>query len=327
VRTKHQANRLKDACGRFAIVTWALCLLASAQPRGAVAFSFQFTLHVTAHSFSQYLAGLTPDIPPDDAVTTSTSQATGAQPKTVRVSINSEAPLLITDSQGKRLGFDTEKQMAVNEIPGASVNYETPFPTYLLPFDKSGKPYIILISGKMLKSKTETDLTMTGSGFLVSLKGIRLNPGENLTATIGSDGRQLSFTAGQTGETPMLSYAISAGHSKPSYRFEVSFIKLSSGKTVTTTLDVNAGRLFIKDDDVKRNKFNAMMRRTNPDGTQNVYQHQDISFGTTDNYMMEYGNWDGQSAICFKVDDGKGFDNTVCVELADEAMPTQPRSR
>lgn len=252
------------------------------------------------------------------APTESKSQAADTQPRTVRVSINSEAAILITDPQGKRLGFDTEKQTVVNEIPSAGVNYGTGFPVYLLPIDKSGKPYTIQISGKPLKSKVETDLTLTGPGFLVGFKGIHLDALENLKVTASLDGKQLSFTAGQSGETPTIFYAVSAGHGKPSYKFEVSTLKLSSGKTLSATLDTLAGRLFFKDTDEKRNKYSVMMRRTNPDGTRQVYQLHDISFGASDNYVMEFGKWDGSGAVCFKVDDGKGFDQTGCVEMPNE---------
>ncbi|PYS45868.1 MAG: hypothetical protein DMF68_20970 [Acidobacteria bacterium] len=253
--------------------------------------------------------------------TKSKTQTAYTQPKTVQVSINSEAALLITDGEGKRLGFDTEKQTVVNEIAGASVNYETRFPVYLLPSDNSSKPYTILISGKSLKSKVETNLTLTGPGFLVGFKGIHLNALENLNATVSLDGKQLSFTAGQSSETPTLSYAVSAGHGKPSYKFEVSTLKLSQGKLVATTLDLFAGRLFFKDDDEKRNKYSVMIRRTNPDGTRSVYQRRDISFGASDNYVIEYGKWDGRGAICFKVYGGKAFDQSACVEMPNEAAP------
>ncbi|HKC62916.1 MAG TPA: hypothetical protein VKB86_04730, partial [Pyrinomonadaceae bacterium] len=193
--------------------------------------------------------------------------------------------------------------------------------------DKSGKPYTILISGKPLKSKVETNLTLTGPGFLVGFKGIHLDALENLTATVSLDGKQLSFKATQDNDPPTLSYAVSAGHGKPSYKFEVSALRLSSGKSVAATLDLFAGLLFFKDDDREKNNYNVMMRRTNPDGTQNVYQRHDISFGTSDNYVMEYGKWDGRGAVCFKVDDGKGFDNSACVELSNEAVSTPQQSR
>jgi len=258
-----------------------------------------------------------------DAGTRNKTSTTSAQLRTVQVSVTSEAAILITDGQGTRVGFDTEKNSVVNEIPGAVINNETRFTTYVLPFDKSGQPYTIIISGKPLKNRVETNLTLTGPGFLVGFKGIHLGAGENLTAMIGADGRQLAFTAGQSGETPTLAYAVSAGHGKPSYKFEISTLTLTVGKTVSATLDTNGGRLFFRDDDEKRNKYSVLIRRTNPDGTQNLYQRYDISFGATDNYVMEYGKWDGQGSVCFKVDDGKGFDQSICVEMPNEAGAQQ----
>jgi hypothetical protein len=308
----------------MALAALAPCHISSARPHAALKAPPYFTRPVAADKFYRNHVSLARDTQQSsEAGTMNKTSTTGTQPRTVQMSVNSEASILITNGQGKRVGFDTEKNNVVNEIPGAVINNETRFPTYLLPFDKSGKPYTIILSGKPLKSRVETNLTLTGPGFLVGFKGIHLDAGENLTATIGNDGRLLAFTAGQSGETPTLSYAVSAGHGQPSYKFEIGPLKLAAGKTVSATLDTNGEHLFFRDDDEKRNKYSVMMRRTNPDGTQNVYRRHDISFGATDNYLMEYGKWDGQVPVCFKVDDGKGFDQSICVEMPNEAGAQQ----
>ena len=75
--------------------------------------------------------------------------------------------------------------------------------------------------------------------------------------------------------------------------------------------------LYFKDDDAKRDIYTVKMRQTNPDGTRFVFLRQDVQLGKMDNYMMDFGKWDGKADMCFYIDDkGDGFDNKECIKLS-----------
>ncbi len=244
----------------------------------------------------------------------------------VEFALNGEGDILITTAEGKRLGFDFRRNQFVNEISGADV---IPFkgglgkdipPTYQLPYNERGKPYTVNISGGPLKKEVDADLTMTGPGFAVGFEGIRIDPGEIMTMTMRPDGRQLTFNASQDAETPAIFLAVDPDEDGASYLFEIEGMKLDAGKTVTVTLDTDKGQLFFKDDDGNEDEYDVKMTRINDDGTENVYEEDDLDIGDADSYEMQFGKWDGKGPICFKDDDnGDGFADEECESEDNEA--------
>ncbi|MBI3649661.1 MAG: hypothetical protein HY231_01285 [Acidobacteria bacterium] len=248
----------------------------------------------------------------------------------IGISMDGEGELLITNPEGKRVGFDFAKDQYVNEVGDVEIVTieggvdEDVSPLYRFPYRQSAKPYSITVSGKTADHEVDADVEMEGPGFVVGFEGILLDPGENLTMTISPDGRQLSFTASQDGETPNLFISIESGHKKPSYLFEIGGIKLSPGKTVTVALDLEKGRLYFKDNDPDQDPYDVTVVRLNPDGTKNSYRHDDTKVGKGDVYMIDFGKWNGKGALCFKEDDdGNGFEDEDCVEEENEPTPAK----
>jgi len=194
------------------------------------------------------------------------------------------------------LDFNTRK--FVNEIPAARVVSGESSSTFVLPFDKSGKPYKVTVSGKS-STKADADLSMSGPGFVAGFRSVPLTLGQIQTMTIGSNGLHLSLTANQDGPTPQLFMTAQSGRGKPSYRFEVASSMLKTGKTITVDLDTDKGRLYFKTDDGMKDGLTVKMRRTNPAGTRDMFAHKDISFGRMNSYAMDFGQWDGKGDICF----------------------------
>src|SRR5882762_2064748 len=233
-------------------------------------------------------------------VRTSESNAASSETtaKTVRISLNVDADVLIENSEGKRLGLDFNTRKFVNEIPAARVVSGESSSTFVLPFDKSGKFYKVTVSGKS-STKVDADLSMSGPGFVVGFRSVPLTSGQVQTMTIGSNGLHLSLTANQDGPTPQLFMTAQSGRGKPSYRFEVASSLLKTGNTITVDLDTDKGRLYFKTDDTKEDTFTVKMRRTNPAGPRDMFTHKDISFGRMNSYAMDFGQWDGKGDICF----------------------------
>lgn len=228
------------------------------------------------------------------------SNAVSPEPiaRTVQISLNVDADVLIEDSQGKRIGLDFQSRKFVNEIPEARVVSGESSSTFALPFDKSGKLYKVTVSGKS-STKVDADLSMSGPGFVAGFRSVPLTSGQIQTMTIGSNGLHFSLTANQDGPTPQLFMTAQSGRGKPSYRFEVASSLLKTGKTITVDLDTDKGRLYFKTDDAMKDNFTVKMRRTNPAGTRDMFAHKDISFGRMNSYAMDFGQWDGKGDICF----------------------------
>ena len=251
------------------------------------------------------------------------AEANNPQPKMtakrLQVSLNAECDVLITNVQGKSIGFDPKKKQVLNEIPLAEIREAPPFPVYLLPADAVDKPYQIHLTGRPSSREIHADLMITGGGFVAGCKNLLLTAGKNLTMTVTSDGRRLSFTSGQDEQIPLLFTSTQSGRSNPSYSFEIGGVKLAAGKTMAVTLDMEKQRLYFKDNDVKRDNYTVKLRRTNPDGTRYLFLRPDIQLGKTDNYLMDFGKWDGKTDVCFYVDDiGDGFDNKECIKVSPQ---------
>jgi hypothetical protein len=237
--------------------------------------------------------------------------------KTVQIFLTLDADILIENSDGKRIGLDFKTLKFVSEIPEARVISRETSSTYVLPFDKSGQPYIVTVSGKSA-AKEDADLSMTGPGFVVGFRGLTLKAGQTQKLSIASNGLRLSLTANQNGPAPQIFLTTQSGRDRPSYRFEVVSSLLEIGKTITVDLDLLKGRLYFKSDAVNKDSFSVKMRRTNPGGTRDMFAHQSISFGKTNSYAMDFGQWDGQVEMCF-YEMCDGCKDKPCTNLKNES--------
>lgn len=237
--------------------------------------------------------------------------------KRLQLSVNAACDVLITNALGKRLGFDAQSGQVFEEIPQAEMRMTLPFPLYLLPADDADKPYRISLSGKAASRELRADLTISGGGFVAGCKDLRLSAGDQLLITITSDGRRLALTAGHSSQSPLLYTATQSGRSMPSYLFEIGGPQLASGKTLAVALDLQSQRLTFKDDNAKRDKYTVKIRRTNPDGTRNVFFREGILFGMADHYLVDFGKRDNKPDVCLYVaDKADHFDDKSCIEIS-----------
>jgi len=258
---------------------------------------------------------------------------TQTEAETMNVSMSGEADLLITDPNGKRIGYDPVKKVSVNEIAGASENLiagdtedDIP-PEYFIPLNAANiKPYKISISGKSLDAEEDTSLQVVGAGFVVGFDGIMVDKGETLAMTVSQDGRELSFTASADGETPSIYITTDDGADRPSYEFEIGGIALAAGKTVAVKLDPDKGLIYFKDDDGDEDKYDVTVSRTNPNGTVNFFEEFDLDIGDNNIYVLNFGSWDGKGKMCFEDDDDKDgdFADEECEEVETEKPSAKP---
>lgn len=245
----------------------------------------------------------------------------------ITFAFNGEGSLLITDPNGKKIGFNGTSE--INQVPGAEIVYNDGgldldySPEYALPYHENAKNnYEILISGKGLQKEVNADLEITAPGFVVGLEGVLLDPNETLKVTVSPDGETITFTASADGETPTIYVTTADGPDSPSYSFEVGGVSIEAGKSLTMTADIEEGKVFFKDNDGNEDNYDVKMTRLNPDGTENDFEEDDLDIGNGDKYEMDFGKWDGKGKMEFKEDkDGDGFDDETPVGLANEAKP------
>ncbi len=238
--------------------------------------------------------------------------------------------LLVTTAGGKRLGFDPRDGRFHDEIGGGRADLISgglggDMPNYFVPASETGEPDTITFSGQHLTQESTTDFVYSAPGFTVGFKHIQLDPNETLSATISPDGQHISFTASADGQTPEISFAFDPkDDTGASYTAQVGGVKLDAGKTLSADMDFEGGTLAFKDNDGHRDKYDIQLTRLNEDGTEQKYEKKDFEMnGPTDNYQMDFKNWDGKGAMGIKEDlNGNGFaDDTAKPQVGDEAAP------
>ena len=172
----------------------------------------------------------------------------------------------------------------------------------------------MVFSGKYLTSESVMDFVFSGPGFTVGFSDIRLDPNETLTAEISRDGEEITFTASADGETPEVFYAFDSDDGQgASYITTIGGVLLDARKALTYEFDFDTGKLYFSDDDGNEDEYDIDLLRINADGTEQLYQRDDLDIGKADRYEMDFGVWDGKGPMCFRDDeDGDGFDDEKC---------------
>jgi hypothetical protein len=236
--------------------------------------------------------------------------------------------MLVTDPNGKRIGYDPKTNRFYEEIPNGNAElliggFGEDLPHYTVPHIEADNPYKIVFSGKYLDEESELDFVFSAPGFTVGFDGILLDPNEILEATISTDGEQITFKSSADSETPNVFFAFdSDDEENASYYTLIDGVELTAGKTLTMDFDFENGKLFFSDDDDNEDAYDITLVRVNADGTENVYQQNDLDIGKADKCEMDFGDWDGEGEMCFKDDeDGDGVGDEECTEEANENTP------
>jgi hypothetical protein len=254
-----------------------------------------------------------------------TTQTGDADGEDAEFFLTGEGDMLVTDGNGRRIGYDSITDRYFNEIPDGNSQLligglGEDLPHFTLPYIENDKPFTIVFSGRNLSDESTLDFVFSAPGFTVGFDEIKLDPNEILVATISPDGQQITFTASTDGQTPEVFYAFdSDDDDAASYITTIEGVELTAGKTLTYDFDFENGRLFFSDDDGNEDNYDIDLIRINADGTEQEFVDREIDIGKADKYEMDFGNWDGQGKMCFKDDDdGDGFDDEECEEEANE---------
>lgn len=232
---------------------------------------------------------------------------------------------MITDPNGKQIGYDGKKKSEVNQISGAEIVYNDGgldlnySPAYVLPYNATAKkPYQVFISGKDLKQEVNADLEIAAPGFVVGLEDVLLDPKEELMVSISPDGGTITFTASADSETPTIFMTTEDGPNKPSYSFEVGGVAIDAGTTLTMIVDIDKSKVYFKDNDGNEDAYDIHFERTNADGTKIKFDQNDLNMKGKDSFEVDFTKWDSTNKPCIEDDDdGNGFDDEECEPQPD----------
>ncbi len=226
--------------------------------------------------------------------------------------------VLITDGEGRRLGFVDGK--LVSEIPGAMLAPikgglwdDDTAPVWRIP---TGISFTVALNGQGLDGEEMTDLALVGPGYTLAVEGIMFNEGQEDSIVFSPDGRRLIYKT-NAADTPLLTVGVE--NDAADYEFEVSVIGDQDGQEVELILDPEKSSLAIttagRDESAT---YDLVMTRYGEDDEQTFEATEMVlAAGATD--YVRYGEWTGQGSslkVEFDLDDDGTIDETVEVNDA-----------
>lgn len=245
----------------------------------------------------------------------STQQSTGVNDiSTGEVWLEGDGSLLISDSQGRMIGFEGDQYH--QEIPGA-IGMPSPGglgidsePVYILPLTDS---YTILLDGHSLTQAEEVSVTQFGPGYAARVEEITLQPDSQDELTIANDGQSISYFSEDNKD---LTLSLAWSDSATSHQFQVKGANLNAGETVALSAITASGRIIIDHSLAGAGKYTLTIDRLDANGEQN-FLHTNIPISATDTHYINYTDWDGSGALTLQIDQGSDGSIDSSVELTN----------
>jgi hypothetical protein len=206
-----------------------------------------------------------------------------------------DGSLLITDDQGKRLGYANGK--LVNEIAGAvfaadksdKSAAEDDDPSYFVP---PGHALKVALNGSDAKDSS-SDVVLVGPGYTLGVEGIALAKGQSDEVAFSKDWSEIQYTT-KKNEAPTILLGIET--TSADYTFELNVAGDGDGQVITVALDVAKGSFALNvDGGPAKSDFAVAIERTDKTGTQ-VFKHKGLDVGASQVARFEYGAWKGDKA-------------------------------
>jgi len=229
--------------------------------------------------------------------------------------LDGDADLLVTDDQGRRIGFVQGE--AVNEIPGAEARgIRTGVPHHPVLRIPAGSALTVTVDGAYLDAAGDSDLALIGEGYMLMVEDILLDPGQRDTVEFSGDWSEVLYrTSGY--ETPRLGIGIETEDAD--WEFVVRARGESSGQQVRLAVDLENRRLRIEfSAEDGSSDYDIEARRITEEGEE-VFTSSGNSLDDSDTVSLLYGEWEGQGAAMTAGldDDGDGVEDWTA-HLEDE---------
>lgn len=240
--------------------------------------------------------------------------------------LEGDADLLITDEEGRRLGFADGE--FVDEIPGATIKWIRTVqqtesndlePLYLVPVKTSLN---FLVDGSRLDAPGYSDFSMVGPGGFIAIDDIWVKPGETQEVSVWADSRsryQIIYRHNDI-ETPV----VRIGYDTPDadYAFLVQANELlTSQDDLDVTVDVETGEFILSTkNNVAPAEYGLYVRRVDQEN-EFAFTRPDFSLDPNTTVTLVYGEWEGGGeGMRALVDYGSNGQIDKEIELPDQQI-------
>jgi hypothetical protein len=246
--------------------------------------------------------------------------STGAQAESAfnEVRLTGDANLLITDLEGRSIGF--KEGQFVNEIPGARSNANKfgvsvwnvkAEPVYYIP---TAIDFTISIDGSELTEQSNSTVTFIGPGYVLEVSDIMLEPGQVDTLDIAPDGSLLSYRTNGS-ETPVMLVGIETDAAD--YLFALQGYEMGSGDAVNLSLNTKEGWLSVDSiDNENPVLYDLVVARYDDQGEQ-IFGASDVGLEPNDVVYVDYLKWAGNGQP-MELDIDRGGDGQIDESLQIE---------
>jgi hypothetical protein len=223
-----------------------------------------------------------------------------------QVWLSGQGHLLITDAQGRRIGYEGDQ--FVNEVPGA---YESIVdgglgiemePIYTLPLSDT---HTILLDGQTLTQTETVEVTQFGRGHAAWVDDVTLGPTSQDELIIAADGMQLAYQPSSDQEATL---TLALDGASESNQLQVNRADIGAGQVVTLTADVGNGQLMFNNMQAGGGEYDLEVKRVSAAGEQ-TFAHPGLAVSATDTHYVDYGAWDGSGPMTLHIDHGS--DGTI----------------
>lgn len=212
---------------------------------------------------------------------------------------NAHIKIVDKNDPTKFIGWDPVKKAYVNNMTGASFVQSK---SVLTKGDRPEAPVIqipegmavdIKVDGKDLGTAEKVDIDIFGQGKAIKVSGIDLDPTQEDTLSLGSDGDSCNYAPGNSPdqESPEFEMAFDNPDGKD-YSFKVKSLSANSGEHLG--LDLEGGKLKVSDDGKDADPYDMEVDRYNDNGSEEVYSNDDVELGAGETDNINFENWAGQ---------------------------------
>jgi VCBS repeat-containing protein len=228
-----------------------------------------------------------------------------------QVWLTGQGHLLITDSQGRRIGYAANQ--FVNEVPGA---YESIIdnglgveqePIYTLPFTGS---YSILLDGQTLAQTNIVTLTQFGPGYATTLSNLALSSTSQDLLMIAADGKELSYQPNSDKEATL---TLALDSSNKSNQFQIEGVDIGAGQNISVT--VSGTELIFDNSQASGGTYDLEIVQVNTTGKR-MFIHSGLIISATDTHLFDYEGFESTDVVTLTIDHGSNgtIDETEVLE-------------